>query len=207
MLNKVLHHVRKYPQNSFSLYILNFNSLVNCILSFKFHSFRSAIITSSIFVANLCNLNNLRLTCLGLVHRTVCFLLMNDSTFSKIELELFTFCCRHRRLFFYFLKFTHAINYFPYIIDYHDSNTDNCMPRILELMENKIALLIAGIESNPGPIDCPELITSFDIITVNCNGLTSDVRLLQAIGKLKKNIKTGKPLSSYKSPIMQISFF
>ena len=37
---------------------------------------------------------------------------------------------------------------------------------------------------NPGPFD-----NSLEIISVNCNGLTSDLRLLQAIGKVKKKIK------------------
>ena len=48
-----------------------------------------------------------------------------------------------------------------------------------------IILIIGGIESNPGPE-----IETVKVITINCNGLTSDQRLLQAIGRLKKKIKT-----------------
>ena len=51
-------------------------------------------------------------------------------------------------------------------------------------MEICILLVIAGIETNPGPVT-----DSIGIITVNCNGLTSDARLLQAIGRIKKKIK------------------
>ena len=51
--------------------------------------------------------------------------------------------------------------------------------------EIMIILIIGGIESNPGPE-----IETVKVITINCNGLTSDQRLLQAIGRLKKKIKT-----------------
>ena len=44
-------------------------------------------------------------------------------------------------------------------------------------------LIIGGIETNPGPVN------TLEIITINCNGLTSDIRLLQAIGRIKKKLK------------------
>ena len=56
--------------------------------------------------------------------------------------------------------------------------------RSMTLLEIRIRLLREGIESNPGPES-----ETLKIITVNCNGLTSDQRLLQAIGKIKRNIK------------------
>ena len=66
--------------------------------------------------------------------------------------------------------------------------------RILNSSEIKILLIIAGIEPNPGPIQADDSlndsISSFDIISINCNGLTSDLRLLQTIGRLKKRIKS-----------------
>ena len=68
--------------------------------------------------------------------------------------------------------------------------------RVLGRQEILIELLRAAVEPNPGPIqDDPsviakqEPISSIDIITINCNGLTSDLRLLQAIGKIKKIAK------------------
>ena len=57
--------------------------------------------------------------------------------------------------------------------------------RTSTLDEINTALHIGGIEPNPGPD-----IDSLEVISINCNGLTSDVRLLQAIGKIKKRIKT-----------------
>ena len=67
-----------------------------------------------------------------------------------------------------------------------NENGDRMLPisRSMTLLEIRIRLLREGIESNPGPE--PE---TLKIITVNCNGLTSDQRLLQAIGKIKRNIK------------------
>ena len=48
-----------------------------------------------------------------------------------------------------------------------------------------IQLIREGIESNPRPT-----IEFIKVITINCNRLMSDQRLLQAIGRLKKKIKT-----------------
>ena len=64
--------------------------------------------------------------------------------------------------------------------------------RMLTLNEIRIALIIAGIESNPGPdqVDESNNISNLEVITINCNGLTSDQRLLQAIGRIKKRITT-----------------
>ena len=70
------------------------------------------------------------------------------------------------------------------------SNVISIIIRVYTLSEIRIALLIAGIEFNPGPdVDEPNNISKFKIITINCNGLTCSVRLLQTIGKLKKHIK------------------
>ena len=56
-----------------------------------------------------------------------------------------------------------------------------------EIMLN---LISAGIEPNPGPErDSDDSVTELSILTINCNGLSSDIRLLQAIGKIKKYIK------------------
>ena len=68
-----------------------------------------------------------------------------------------------------------------------------CTPitRVPTLSEIRIALIIAGIENNPGPeqTDEPNTISNLEIITINCNGLTCNVRLLQTISKLKKCLK------------------
>ena len=56
-------------------------------------------------------------------------------------------------------------------------------------IEIVIALFKSGIELNPGPD-----INNFEIISINCNGLTSDMRLMQAIGKIKKRIKSGQAI-------------
>ena len=63
--------------------------------------------------------------------------------------------------------------------------------RTLTIAEIRTALLAAGIESNPGPdqIDDTNALESFEIVTVNCNGLTCNLRLLQTISKLKKRFK------------------
>ena len=69
--------------------------------------------------------------------------------------------------------------------------------RVLSLCEIRISLISSGIESNPGPVNDndnynlnePMEILDFEFLTINCNGLTNDVRLLQAIGRIKKHIK------------------
>ena len=63
--------------------------------------------------------------------------------------------------------------------------------RVLTLIEIRNALLIAGIENNPGPeqADEPNMISKLEIVTVNCNGLTCYVRLLQTISKIKKRFR------------------
>ena len=62
-------------------------------------------------------------------------------------------------------------------------------------------MIISGIEPNPGPNDNEIEIDNVEIISINCNGLTSDVRLLQSIGRIKKRIK-----SSHAVILMQGSF-
>ena len=59
--------------------------------------------------------------------------------------------------------------------------------RVLTLIEIRTALIVSGIESNPGP----EIkhISKFKIITINCNGLTCNLRLLRTISKLKRHFK------------------
>ena len=63
--------------------------------------------------------------------------------------------------------------------------------RVPTLSEIRIALIIAGIESNPGPDQVDEFttISNLEVITINCNGLTCNVRLLQTISKLKRHLK------------------
>ena len=56
--------------------------------------------------------------------------------------------------------------------------------RTITLNEIGIKLLKAGIEPNPGPT-----LNDIVIITINCNGLSNDGRLLQAIGRIKKRLK------------------
>ena len=64
--------------------------------------------------------------------------------------------------------------------------------RFISVAEIQTALLMAGIESNPGPdqVDHSDLTSKFEIITINCNGLTCNLRLLQTISKLKKCFKS-----------------
>ena len=63
--------------------------------------------------------------------------------------------------------------------------------RVFTLAEIRTALLAAGIENNPGPdqVDNTNLLSKFEIVTINCNGLTCNLRLLQTISKLKKSFK------------------
>ena len=65
-----------------------------------------------------------------------------------------------------------------------------CTPiiRVLTLNEIRSALSAAGIESNPGPEQTvePNPLAKLEIVTVNCNGLTCNVRLLQTISRIKK---------------------
>ena len=61
--------------------------------------------------------------------------------------------------------------------------------RILTLNELRTALIIAGIESNPGPEQIDDCISNLEIVTVNCNGLTCNVRLLQTVSRIKKSFK------------------
>ena len=65
--------------------------------------------------------------------------------------------------------------------------------RISSIREIKLALFIAGVEQNPGPLSGQasdqEYIKEIEIISINCNGLTSNLRLLQAVGRIKKHIR------------------
>ena len=63
--------------------------------------------------------------------------------------------------------------------------------RVLTLSEIRTALNAAGIEINPGPeqTDEPNPLSKLEIVTVNCNGLTCSVRLLQAVSRIKKQLK------------------
>ena len=68
-----------------------------------------------------------------------------------------------------------------------------CTPiiRVLTLNEIRSALSAAGIESNPGPEQTvePNPLAKLEIVTVNCNGLTCNVRLLQTISRIKKRLR------------------
>ena len=63
----------------------------------------------------------------------------------------------------------------------------NPSDRVLTRTEINIALIASGIESNPGPDTNP--IPKLKIVTINCNGLTCNLRLLQTISKIKKCLK------------------
>ena len=67
------------------------------------------------------------------------------------------------------------------------NNYGNWSNRVLTLIEIRIALFAAGIESNPGPDT--NSISQFKIVSINCNGLTCNLRLLQTISKIKKRFK------------------
>ena len=67
------------------------------------------------------------------------------------------------------------------------NNYGNRSNRVLTLIEIRIALFAAGIESNPGPDT--NSISQFKIVSINCNGLTCNLRLLQTISKIKKRFK------------------
>ena len=62
--------------------------------------------------------------------------------------------------------------------------------RIRSIIEITLSLNMSGIEPNPGPPNDESYESGdFEILTINCNGLTSNFRLLQAIGKIKKYLK------------------
>ena len=63
--------------------------------------------------------------------------------------------------------------------------------RVRTLKEIRSALNAAGIESNPGPEQSaePNPVSKLEIVTVNCNGLTCNVRLLQTVSRIKKLLR------------------
>ena len=165
----------------------------------------------SVFPEMFCtNLTFLPISCYVQLHLNLCLRLHNSTSYCILFTTLFTTLSLTSSNFmntlianFYIFQVIWCFdNFYPnsYLIKlklavsrFHRTTVKLEVPnksRILELREIKLNLLISGIESNPGPNQVQVVpILSLDIISINCNGLTSDLRLLQAIGKLKKHIK------------------
>ena len=88
------------------------------------------------------------------------------------------------QIFYLITTLPRCMNYLVFnysLVKYYD--------RTLTCLEIVKALFISGIERNPGPD-----INNLEIITINCNDLTSDMRLLQVVGKIKKQIKSNQAI-------------
>ena len=199
MLKKVLQHVSKYPQNSSHPFLSENITILRYFLSFKlfvkiwiFQKFNLLVtyLTRQLIACLVYCLNNFwilqliaiacqKICCFccfvslsSVVHCSLIFSLKN----VQINDSFLPYRSSAHRYWFHNSRFqikSHSYYYF--------------ITRTVTSQVIKIALLIAGIEPNPGP---PlELTPNFEILTINCNGLTSKVRLLQAIGKIKKHIK------------------
>ena len=109
---------------------------------------------------------------------------MNDNYripefFTEQSFEILKFCANLTSI-----HLSKRIFYLRVALDRIVSSGKLFISREIRKLEIRILLVIAGIETNPGPVT-----DSIGIITVNCNGLTSDARLLQVIGRIKKKIK------------------
>ena len=167
MKQKVLQNGYKYPQNSFHPF---FRSNIN---SFKLNTNITISDRNSTEVnifANYLRVLQVEhvISCTVYQHNKIYFWIKNVTSYYA----LFTSERSQRFVFNERLKI-----YLGYRTIFR--NVKYLSLRLINLL-----LLRAGIESNPGPN-----IDALKIITVNCNGLTNDLRLMQAIGRLKNNIR------------------
>ena len=172
---KVLCDGYKYPPNSIpSLFILN-NGTIH--INFTKENYRLKIFLR----IKSCLLNDFLWIFDALswsVRKTQIYFL---TEIKRNSVNIFVY--KHAKIrcrfnFNFYRNFTKLPNFISLLISRNES-----------LEEIRTLLLKEGIESNPGPE-----IESYKSITINCNGLTSDQRLLQAIGRIKKNIKSSNAI-------------
>ena len=202
-LNKVLHHVGKYPQNrlyhsthKYYLFYQPFNVIILQIL-LNVDNFGSCL--THLDISDLVPLgtkflthqkNNLASQILFTQSNAICFIIITSN--ENNSYNLYKPAVHKMCIVTYYLIALEAqslisgITFDRYVI-FHVLVTI----RTLTLAEIRIALLAAGIENNPGPdqvVDATPL-EKFEIVTINCNGLTCNLRLLQTVSKLKKCYK------------------
>ena len=180
----MLQNVRKYPKNSF---LISFDLIsVSNIVNFKFVSpfiqqnghanlrrnFELIYLISYLLSFLVCELKHK----ISRPFNASCYL-KNHVNKSKSN--------RNRSKNLIFDK-----NSCEYSLKYCSSSVHNesvslfIINRIFSRKETIILLLRSNVEINPGPVN-----ETIEVISINCNGLTSDQRLLQAVGKIKKRIK------------------
>ena len=167
MKQKVLQNGYKYPQNSFHPF---FRSNIN---SFKLNTNITISDRNSTEVnifANYLRVLQVEhvISCTVYQHNKIYFWIKNVTSYYAL------FTSERSQRFFFNERLKIYLGYRTIF-----RNVKYLSLRLINLL-----LLRAGIESNPGPN-----IDALKIITVNCNGLTNDLRLMQAIGRLKNNIR------------------
>ena len=185
----MLQHGRKYPQNSLIVLFYVIIALFKHKLSFKF--LMNSLV--SVFPEMFCtNLTCLPISCYVQLHLNLCLRLYNSTSyctlFTTLSLTSSNFMNTLIANFYIFQVIWCFDNFYPnsYLIKlklavsrFHRTTVKLEVPnksRILKLREIKLNLLISGIESNPGPNQVQVVpILSLDIISINCNGLTSDL--------------------------------
>ena len=172
-MNKVLYEGRKYPQNSLPPFSYIFIVIFSHNYHFNFFDFKHVHLNFTRIIATISSVYlYLRCRVLEIAAGNHSLLIsVNNLDFFVNDSEIIYL---HKRS----SKTVKTLKNFKYF----DAKGVITVVRIITCKEIKINLLRGGIESNPGP-------SLFDIISVNCNGLTSDLRLLQTIGAIKKRAK------------------
>ena len=172
-VNKVLYKGRKYPQNSLPPFSYIFIVIFSHNYHFNFFDFKHVHLNFTRIIATISSVYlYLRCRVLEIAAGNHSLLIsVNNLDFFVNDSEIIYL---HKRS----SKTVKTLKNFKYF----DAKGVITVVRIITCKEIKINLLRGGIESNPGP-------SLFDIISVNCNGLTSDLRLLQTIGAIKKRAK------------------
>ena len=201
-LNKVLQKGRKYTQNSStSLFYINTSEILNKNGHFV-KAFFNDLSLSQILDTSL---GSIKISSRGYLINSIVKSLLSDATFPTFS-RLFTISPLNlilnlkstynetfdaSNLTYFGILSSRLINIASNLGHFKLSVSAIFPPvfcdfnRICNLAEIQVALFIGGIEPNPGPD-----IVNLEIITINSNGLTSDARLLQAIGKIKNRIKS-----------------
>ena len=203
--------MRKYLQNSSVHFNSNYYLFLGHYNDFNFLNFHRQTVKSDIFGTYL---TYLEVSSCALSNNKFLLHLQCDQAFANLFTPGLKLCFVTVNSKFYTLTFNNLFQYYfktvsitrganaplfsPFNSKCSSSVTSDrfvrssnviLVIRVLTLSEIRTALFIAGIEYNPGPdVDEPNNISKLEIITINCNGLTCNVRLLQTIGKLKKHI-------------------
>ena len=168
---KVLLKGRKYAQNSFYPLYSHYKSESCQTLVLKINTFKALVSLNSKNIEGV-RLILTHLSCLILNNHNYFSLNKNEPTFYP----LFTTTSSTNARFFKF------IYHFNCLIS--DVLATIVSRKELTLTEISTLLLRGGVEPNPGPE-----INDLVIVTINCNGLSGEGRLLQTIGRIKKRIK------------------